>query len=205
MQALASTIPNAQRQDLTKLVTSLAKTAIGCSATIFHARNRRILRDPYLAMCCGYSFCYTCSQQVWRNNSPCPWCRKKKFEVRENKGMSRSLNQLGVYCTYSIDGCTWRGELRELQTHLDNTDHSGESLQYERASRYTVTIYSLLGACRGCLRWVWVSCICWSNQWLVASIMLLWEEIGVQWLWHRHRKSGNKDKQQIAMQLRLLL
>ena len=39
MQALASTIPNARRQDLTKLITSLAKTAIGCSATIFHARN----------------------------------------------------------------------------------------------------------------------------------------------------------------------
>ena len=38
---------------------------------------------------------------------------------------------------------------------------------------------------------------------LVASIMLLWEEVGVQWLWHRHRELGNKDKQhqQIAMQL----
>ena len=65
--------------------------------------------------------------------------------------MRRSLNQLGVYCTYSIDGCKWRGELGELQAHLDNTDHSGESLQYEHASRYAVTIYSLLGACRGCL------------------------------------------------------
>jgi len=42
MQALASTIPNARRQDLTKLITSLAKTAIGCSATIFHARNSPI-------------------------------------------------------------------------------------------------------------------------------------------------------------------
>jgi len=39
MQALASTIPNSRRQDLTKLITSLAKTAIGCSATIFHVRN----------------------------------------------------------------------------------------------------------------------------------------------------------------------
>jgi len=28
----------------------------------------------------------------------------------------------------------------------------------------------------------------------VASIVLLWEEVGVQWLWHRHRESGNKDK-----------
>ena len=42
IQALASTIPNARRQDLTKLITSLAKTAIGCSATIFHTRNSPI-------------------------------------------------------------------------------------------------------------------------------------------------------------------
>ena len=57
--------------------------------------------------------------------------------------MNLSLNSLGVYCTYSIDGCAWRGELRELQAHIDKTDHSGESLQYEHASRYAVTIYLL--------------------------------------------------------------
>jgi len=112
---------------------------------------RLILHDPYKGMCCAYSFCYSCSQRVQRNNSPCPWCRKKKFEVKENKGMRHSLNQLGVYCAYGVDGCTWRGELGELQAHLDNTDHFGELLQYEYASRYTVTIYSLLGACRACL------------------------------------------------------
>ena len=50
--------------------------------------------------------------------------------------MRRSLNQLGVYCTYNIDGCNWRGELGELQAHLDKTDHSSELLQYEYASRY---------------------------------------------------------------------
>ena len=152
-----------------------------------------ILRDPYQATCCGYNFCYTCSQQVQRNNSPCPWCRKAKYEFQKDMGMGLALNKLGVYCTYSIDGCTWRGELRELQAHLDNSDHSRESLQYEHASRYTVMIYSLLGACRAFLRRVWVSCICWSNQWLVASITLLWEEVGVQWLWHRHRKSQTTD------------
>jgi len=89
---------------------------------------RLILRDPCEATCCAYSFCYTCSQRVERNNSPCPWCRKEKFEAKKNKGMRRSLNQLGVYCTYSIDGCTWRGELGELQAHLDNTDHSGMNM-----------------------------------------------------------------------------
>ena len=89
---------------------------------------RLILRDPYEATCCAYSFCYTCSQQVRRNNSPCPWCRKDKFEVKENVSMRRSLNQLRIYCTYNIDGCTWRGELGELQAHINESDHSGESI-----------------------------------------------------------------------------
>jgi len=92
-----------------------------------------ILRDPYESTCCAYSFCYTCSRQVQRNNSPCPWCRKAKFEVKENISMKRSLMQLRIYCTYRIDGCTWRGELEKLQTHLDTTDHSSESLQHECA------------------------------------------------------------------------
>ena len=55
------------------------------------------------------------------------------FEVKENVSMKRSLNQLGVYCTYSIGGCTWKGELGDLQAHLDEAlpGHCSESLQYE--------------------------------------------------------------------------
>lgn len=85
-----------------------------------------ILRDPYEAMCCAYSFCYTCIQQVRRSNSSCPWGRKDKFEIKENVSMRRSLNQLEVFCTYSKDGCPWRNQLGNLQAHLDETDHSSE-------------------------------------------------------------------------------
>jgi len=86
-----------------------------------------ILRDPYESACCGYNFCYTCSQQVLRNNSPCPWCRNRKFEVKENGILKSYFNQLPVFCTYKIDGCTWRGKLESLQAHLNATDHSRES------------------------------------------------------------------------------
>jgi len=37
---------------------------------------------------------------------------------------------------------------------------------------------------------------------LAISIALLWE---VQWLWHRHRESGNKDKQHRQIATRLCL
>jgi len=29
---------------------------------------------------------------------------------------------------------------------------------------------NILGACKACLGWVWVSCIFWSNFWLTLSI-----------------------------------
>lgn len=85
-----------------------------------------ILRDPYESVCCGYNFCYTCSQQIQNKNIPCPWC-KKEFEVKENRILKSYFNQLPVFCTYNIDGCTWRGKLESLQTHLNATDHSRES------------------------------------------------------------------------------
>jgi len=58
-------------------------------------------------------------------------CRKEIFEVKENKSMKRSLSQLEVFCTHRKVGCRWTGELGKLQAHLDETDHSSESLQHE--------------------------------------------------------------------------
>ena len=87
-----------------------------------------ILRDPYLTNCCGTSFCRTCSERLDVKHKPCPTCREDNFEVFPNKGLKRSLNQLHVLCTHSKDGCEWRGELGELDRHLSEVAHSGESL-----------------------------------------------------------------------------
>jgi len=40
------------------------------------------------------------------------------FAVFPNKGLKRSLKQLQVYCTHGKDDCEWRGELGELEQHL---------------------------------------------------------------------------------------
>ena len=74
-----------------------------------------VLCEPYLVSCCGTNFCHKCILPLQVNKSPCPICRKD-FKVFSNKGLKRSLNQLHVYCT---DGCEWRGELVELNKHLN--------------------------------------------------------------------------------------
>ena len=78
-----------------------------------------ILCEPYQITCCGTSFCHTCIQRLQADNSPCPTCREDNFEVFPNKGFNRSLKQLQVYCTHRKDGCQWRGELGELDQHLN--------------------------------------------------------------------------------------
>ena len=86
------------------------------------------LRDPYQATCCGTSFCCSCIEQLRTGNNLCPTCRKDNFKVSPNKGLKRSLNQLQVFCTHRKDGCTWTGELGELDHHLIKVIHSGKSL-----------------------------------------------------------------------------
>ena len=91
---------------------------------------RLLLRDPYQAVCCGTSFCHSCSQQVKADNNVCPWCRED-FKVTPNKGLNRSIKQLKIFCIHRKDGCEWTGELAELENHLNKGIHSGKCYQYD--------------------------------------------------------------------------
>ena len=86
-----------------------------------------VLRDPHQAICCGYNFCHSCSKEVQTVNNGCPTCRNDNFEVSSNSDLKHSMNQLQVLCTQSKDICKWRGELRELEHHLNEVVHPGES------------------------------------------------------------------------------
>ena len=88
-----------------------------------------ILRDPYQAKCCGNSFCHSCIEGIHTNHKPCPMCRNN-FDIFEDKRLQRSLSQLHVFCKHRKDGCMWKGELRELQPHLNIVIHSGKSSHY---------------------------------------------------------------------------
>jgi len=86
-----------------------------------------ILREPYQTTCCGKSFCQSCIQGV-ENLIPCPAC-KGELDLFPNGGLKQALVQLLVWCTHHEVGCQWIGELRELEHHLDEANHSGEYSQ----------------------------------------------------------------------------
>ena len=81
-----------------------------------------ILREPYQATCCGYSFCRACIKQIKTSSHAelqCPCCKKVDFHSYPNKGLQRSLNELRVLCANQKKGCEWIGELGKMDDHLD--------------------------------------------------------------------------------------
>ena len=78
-----------------------------------------IIREPHQVTCCGKIFCHSCIQQIKDNNKPCPSCKDKEFSVNPDKRQKRVLYGRKVYCTHQKDGCEWKGELGQLDAHLN--------------------------------------------------------------------------------------
>ena len=78
-----------------------------------------ILRCPHLISCCGQNYCKECIHHVLENSRPCPLCNAQSFTILHNKGLERSLAQLEVRCSNHKKGCTWTGELRHYEEHLN--------------------------------------------------------------------------------------
>ena len=75
-------------------------------------------RKPHLISCCGHKLCHSCISRVQQAGDPCPCCRKEQFDIMLEKMMERKVLDLKVYCKYKSKGCSWTGELRDLEGHL---------------------------------------------------------------------------------------
>ena len=88
-----------------------------------------IIRKPYQATCCGYSYCKHCIQRIKARNHPCPCCKTKRFEIFEDKRLERSLYELTVHCSNKSQGCQWVGDLRQLDNHINANPSKKELLE----------------------------------------------------------------------------
>ena len=89
-----------------------------------------ILTDPHLVSCCGYNFCGSCIERVKASNGSCPMCKEKEYQSFIDKKCSRIINGLEIYCSNKEKGCQWKGELKNMSTHLNKEKREGEC-QYE--------------------------------------------------------------------------
>ena len=82
-------------------------------------------REPHLSACCGHIFCKSCLEAAVRVTSvtkACPMCRSKEFVTIPNKQADRIIMSLLVYCSNKNKGCKWKGEVRDITSHLSNSD-----------------------------------------------------------------------------------
>lgn len=78
-----------------------------------------ILREPHQATCCGSIYCKLCIERVRKDCKPCPNCREANFDVFPDRGLRNSLYGFKVACIHQDKGCTWLGELRYVEEHLN--------------------------------------------------------------------------------------
>ena len=83
-----------------------------------------LLFDPFLITQCGHHLCDTCRESCMMifSRNECPVCRKPYNLYRDtvpNLHMKRLVDSLMVHCEHHSKGCTWTGELLNLQEHLD--------------------------------------------------------------------------------------
>ncbi len=78
-----------------------------------------VTREPNLTSCCGQHFCQSCINRIITDRKPCPCCKELSFTTFLDKKRQRKILQLKVNCLMKLRGCSWTGELRELDSHTD--------------------------------------------------------------------------------------
>uniref|UniRef100_A0A1X7UHG1 RING-type domain-containing protein n=1 Tax=Amphimedon queenslandica TaxID=400682 RepID=A0A1X7UHG1_AMPQE len=96
-----------------------------------------ILTDPHIVSCCGHNFCRSCIERVKASNGSCPMCKENEYQVVVNKERLRIINGLEVYCSNKEKGCQWKGELKNMSTHIRKEMRKGDCEYEEVKCRYT--------------------------------------------------------------------
>ena len=87
-----------------------------------------VLRDPHQTPCCGNAFCKDCIAKIKLHKKPCPTCKTEDFLSYPDKGLERELYSSEVSCSFKSRGCDWRGELRQLDQHLNSNSSQDNPL-----------------------------------------------------------------------------
>ncbi len=78
-----------------------------------------VTREPTLTSCCGQHFCQSCINRIITDRKPCPLCKQLRFSTFLDKKQKRKVLELKVNCSMKLRGCSWTGELRDLDPHTD--------------------------------------------------------------------------------------
>ena len=77
-----------------------------------------LLLDPYQTACCGNHLSSEAASRLQEEKRGCPICRKKILIVTLDQHFRRRVYQLRVFCCHKKRGCGWKGELFDLEQHI---------------------------------------------------------------------------------------
>ena len=85
-----------------------------------------LLTDPVQTSCCGNHLTRTVADKLTADGKPCPVCKEQPLNSTYDKYFKRKVMGLKVYCKNKSAGCEWKGELGELDNHLNLWSVKGE-------------------------------------------------------------------------------
>ena len=68
----------------------------------------------------------SCIKRVLDKNESCPECRATSYRIFPDTDRQRIISGLQVYCSNKKDGCTWKGELKNLSGHINKDKREGD-------------------------------------------------------------------------------
>ena len=86
----------------------------------FCKKCRLVAREPTLTSCCGEYFCKDCISTLQQEKRACPNCGEESFSIFANKHDERRISELQVFCDMKKRGCTWKGQLEDLEEHMES-------------------------------------------------------------------------------------
>ena len=75
--------------------------------------------NPHQRDCCGKVFCKACLAEYQKHSSQCPNCRQEGQNFFDRR-TDRQIKSLRMSCENEEKGCTWTGELFDLEPHFKN-------------------------------------------------------------------------------------
>jgi len=78
-----------------------------------------ILEDPQRLQC-GHSFCGHCVQQLKQQICPVDRIPFLPKDISPDRNIKMVIEELDVFCTKKLKGCTWEGEYGQIISHLKN-------------------------------------------------------------------------------------
>ena len=112
--------PSYTREDLSFVEKPPEVIAIECPICL------QIMLNDISLTSCGHHFCTSCIKRVLDKKGSCPTCRASSYQIFPDADRQRIISGLQVYCSNKKDGCTWKGELKNLSGHINKGKREGD-------------------------------------------------------------------------------